>query len=492
MRALGKIKSGRRRVLVAALLVLALASFLRLYHIGWCFSSDGVDEGVMLERSFMVSHGYRLYSNLPCDQAPLAFYMGAFLGGGVLILRSSVALLSIAAIAVSMAASRRLAGSTGMLATGLLLAVDFAFLRESRLFSLDAISSSFLAFSLLPFLAYVTRGHRGALAIAGVMVGLSTAAKLLGVLGLIGMLAFMAVEWASVKEQRGRRAVDALVLVASSAIPLGLFMIALGPGNAIQGMVFDQGHRGFEFGLKLCVPAYFGVNLAYLLPIAWVRRMWRERPEHRFLLSVSLVLLAFMVFQPLTFFHHLVMLSPPLAILAGAFISETIHSRSASLGKGVRAATPRRRSPSVRHVVAVALAGVLVSSGLGAYGLVIQSQPIQEYYSELIRQHSSPGQMVVSGDPLMTAMAGRLSPPGLIDVAYRQYPGLTEQALESEILEYNVTVIVVCYRLNDMTGLPAFLAAHGYHLLATQHVGREPVLSLFESGIGPIQFYCGA
>lgn len=380
MRMLQSLGTDRRRALIAAALILVLASFLRLYHIGWSYSSNGVDEGIMLERSLMVSHGYQLYSDIPSDQAPLAFYVGALLDGDVMALRSFVAVLSILAIAVSMIAAKRLTGNNGMLITGLLLAVDFALLRESRLFSLDAISSSFLALSLLPFLVYVRSGSRAMLLASGLMIGLSSASKLLGVLGLLGMILFMILEMRSKSETKRRRTLDIILLVAISAIPVGLFMVALGPGDMIQGMVFDQGHRSFEIGLKLSILGYFAVNIAYLLPLVNVRNMWKERPEYRFLLALSFVILAFMVFQPLTFLHHLVLLSPPLAILAGAFISSAIEHKKKSSSVSCRLIVRKKLTMSANQILALAVIGVLLSTGLGAYGLAVQGRPIQEHY----------------------------------------------------------------------------------------------------------------
>jgi 4-amino-4-deoxy-L-arabinose transferase-like glycosyltransferase len=479
----------RRRALIAAALILVLASFLRLYHIGWSYSSNGVDEGIMLERSLMVSHGYQLYSDIPSDQAPLAFYVGALLDGDVMALRSFVAVLSILAIAVSMIAAKRLTGNNGMLITGLLLAVDFALLRESRLFSLDAISSSFLALSLLPFLVYVRSGSRAMLLASGLMIGLSSASKLLGVLGLLGMILFMILEMRSKSETKRRRTLDIILLVAISAIPVGLFMVALGPGDMIQGMVFDQGHRSFEIGLKLSILGYFAVNIAYLLPLVNVRNMWKERPEYRFLLALSFVILAFMVFQPLTFLHHLVLLSPPLAILAGAFISSAIEHKKKSSSVSCRLIVRKKLTMSANQILALAVIGVLLSTGLGAYGLAVQGRPIQEHYARLIQEKSSPTQWVVSGDPLMVSLADRLTPPELVNVAYRQYPDLTEQELEYWIDYHKVTVVVVCYRLNDMPGLTGFLTDQGYTLLPPQPGGSEPVLNLFENGIEPVRLF---
>jgi len=487
---------GRLGAALGVILILALALFLRLYHIGWSFSSNGVDEGVMLERSLMVSHGYQIYSEIPCDQAPLAFYMGAALGSDVLVLRSFVAILSVLAIATSMLAAKKLGNTSAVLLTGLLLAVDFALLRESRLFSLDAMSASFLAFSILPFLAYLKSGSRLALGVSGLMIGLSTMSKLLGVLGLIGMLVFLALEMRSRPVDRRRMAIDTAVLIIAAAIPVAMAMVALGAGNMIQGMVLDQGHRGYDLGLKLSIFAFFAVNLAYLVPLVQARSLWKRRPEFRFLLSVSFVMLIFMIVQPLTFLHHMVMLSFPLAILAGVSISRALALRRAPHGNAAGFVGQRDRW-NASPVVALALVGIMVSAGLGIYGLAEQNGSAQAYYSKLVEDRSSPGQWIVSGDPLITAGASRLTPPDLINVAYRQYPELTEAELESQILTYNVSIVVVCYRLNDFPGLPQFLLDNGYEtpdgvFLWYHPVPEEPVLNLFENGLGPVTiFYKG-
>src|SRR5512136_2582492 len=102
-------------------------------------------------------------------------------------------------------------------------------------------------------------------------------------------------------------------MTVAAAAPLLALMVYLGPSDMLGGMVLDQGHRAFEPVQKLSMFAYFGTNLAYLLPLVYVRRMWKFGPEMRFVLCTAGVMLLFMVAEPLTFYHHLVMLSPALA-----------------------------------------------------------------------------------------------------------------------------------------------------------------------------------
>ncbi len=301
----------RRNVMAAAALVLLLALALRLVNIDWSYSNNGIDEGIMLQRALLVGDGYDLYTDIPLDQAPLAFLVGGLLDGDIVLLRTMTALLSVGAIGAMMFLSRKLAGDIAMLLTGALLAADFVLLRESRLFSLDALCASFGAFSLLAFHRYSERGSVAAIGVAGVLAGVATSVKLLGGLFLLGFVAYMAFRWYSSRKVGTRGIVDLTVLLASAAAPIGALMLYLGPSEMIDGMVFGQGHRDFDPYLKLSVLAFFAIDFAYILPLVRAREMWKARPAVRYLFLVVAVLLAFMVLQPLVFLHHMVLLELP-------------------------------------------------------------------------------------------------------------------------------------------------------------------------------------
>src|SRR3990170_4601745 len=117
MKLLENLTTDRRKVLIAVVLILASAAFLRFYNINWSFSNNGVDEGIMLERARMVSQGYGLYTELPCDQAPLVILIGAAFDGDVVVLRALTATLSLLAIAACMLASKKQQGNVAMLVT---------------------------------------------------------------------------------------------------------------------------------------------------------------------------------------------------------------------------------------------------------------------------------------------------------------------------------------------------------------------------------------
>lgn len=467
----------RRKLLAATLLVFLLAAFLRLYNVQWSFSNNGVDEGIMLMRARMLSEGFGLYSEIPCDQAPLALLVSAALQGDVLASRLLSAVLSVGAIAACMEAAKRTRGEMAMLAAGLILAVDFAFLRESRLFSLDAMSSYFLAFSLLPLLAYARGGSRPMLAMAGILLGLSAASKLYGAVAVAGVLAFMLAEIVAERRKGSpvrRRTLDAALLTVAAIIPLGVLLALLGPSEMLGGMIFDQGHREFDLLMKLSIPLYFAFNVLYVLPLVYARSLWGRSPEARVLLCVSLVLLLNFVLQPLAFLHNLVMMSPPLAVLVGLMIADVFEPEKANLN---------RRDEENVHKMSVRLRGtaialfavsIVVSAGVASYGLAVQGKPPQQVYGEVIASWTAEDDWVISGDPLIAAYAERSVPVSMVNMGTRIYPDITLQDVEAAIVENDVAVVVICYRLfeEDMAGLPLFLMENGYSRVSPSALGE--------------------
>jgi len=490
---LSNFSSDWRKVLVAAALIIVLAAFLRFYHIGFSFSNNGIDEGIMIERTRLVSEGLGIYTDIPCDQAPLAFYLGAFTNGDVISLRELSALLSLVAIVACMEAARRIRGNAAMLLTGLLLAVDFALLRESRLYSIDGMSTYFLAGSLLLFVMYIQNSSKLLLASSGVLMGLSATAKLLGVLGLIGLGLFLLIEAWKIKDARKGRLLDIVLLGVFSAIPMIAFMIALGPSEMIDGMIFSQADREFDPYQKLSILAFFGLNIAYVIPLVYTRALWKLSRETRMLLCVSYVILLFMIFQPLNFFHHLPLMSPSLAVLAGVAFVLAIELEKGHIENIPDHERIKKRYPSSRVFLAVSMVGIIVSAGIAGLGLIAQHGTIQAYYGGIVQMHTEPGEWVISGDPLIAAWADRSVPPDVVNVAYLANPVVTLEDIQAAVEEYDVRVVVVCYMLNDMDGLMDWLESRGFSDLEStpgatirgQHPDKS-VLDFFQEGIGPV------
>ena len=497
MGTLDRIVNDRKLLLGTVVLILLLATFVRFYHIQWSFSNNGIDEGIMIERAKLVGEGYALYSELPCDQAPLVFYLGALFDGDVVSLRSLSAAISVLAIVAVMEAARRLKGNLAMLVAGLLISFDFAFLRESRLFSLDGISSSFLAFALLAFVMYAQKRSRLMLVAAGLLIGLSAAAKLFGVLGLVGMILFILLEARRNKDRIRDPLIDSVILVISAALPLAGFMAYLGPGDMIQGMVFNQGERTFEPWLKLSLVAYFGLNLAYLLPLAYAKRTWSMSKEARFLLCVTAVILAFMVFQPLVFFHHLPLMSPALAVLAGSFLADSFVIKKGNTDIPGSKEIANKRSIYKTAVIALFCVTILASGGLAGCGLLLQDEPPHMQIALDIEGMTDSTDWVICGDPLICAYADRNIPPEVVNVAYRQHPDITLEDIEQAISDYYVEVVVLSARLQEMDGIHELLASYDFTVILpldnplwdADWQDYHAVLDFFQEDMGPVTIY---
>ncbi|MEW5747736.1 MAG: phospholipid carrier-dependent glycosyltransferase [Candidatus Thermoplasmatota archaeon] len=491
MSLLARLTETRRRTLVAVLLILALAAAIRLHNIGWSFSNNGVDEGVMLQRALLISRDYDLYTDIPCDQAPLAFYFGALLEGDVIALRALNAALSLGAIAACMYVARRIGGDVAMISTGLFLAVDFAFVREARLFSLDGMATYMLAFGFLAFYFYAKRGDRLAAFLAGLFVGLATAVKLLGGLGLLALILFFAVEALRERSFKASKALDLGTMIGGAAVPMVTFLALLGPSEMLQGMLFDQTHRELELLFKLSILGYLGLNLTYILPIAYARDLWAVGPEVRYLIVVTAVVLAFMVLQPLVFFHHMVLLSPALAVLAGFVTSETVMFKKGHHKKSHLYYVLKRDPNLRRFATAVIMIDLAASTGLAFYGMAFQGEPSEIVYAERLAEITEQDDWVITGDPLIATYADRQVPPEVVNVAYRRYPQLTLEDLQTAIERYNVSVVVVCFRLQDIEGFVPYLRENGFAMVVPWWVGHgdDTVLDLFEGSIDPTYFY---
>ena len=444
----------------------------------------------MAERVLMLSEGYDLYSELPCDQAPGAFLIGAAAWGDVVSLRALTAVFSMLAIASCMYASRRIAGAGAMLVTGALLAVDFTFLRESRLFSLDALAASVLAVSLLAFIMYQHGNRLPYLVASGLLIGLSASMKLLGVVGLAGMLLFIVLEMTSRRSDVRTSAVAAVTMLVCACVPMVVLLLLLGPTEMLEGMVFNQGHRTFDAFLKLSVVAFFGLCIAYALPLVRAKALWRAGPAERLLLCVTVAVLLFMVLQPLVFLHHMAFASPALAILAGVAISREIGPKSITCNDD-KWLIVSKLSRGAKAAVAILVASVAVSGGLSMYGLLLQDEPIQVEYGRVLAELTDEDDWVICGDPLIAAYADRRVPPEVVNVAYRQYPELTFDTVRTAVVEYDVAAVVVCYHLNDFEGLPGFLESHGYTQIDPSYFAAsdDAALDLFQEGIDPLSFY---
>lgn len=203
-----------------------------------------------------------------------------------------------------------------------------------------------------------------------------------------------------------------------------------------------------------------------------------------------MVILAFMVVQPLVFLHHMTLLSPPLAILAGVLISDALKTDKSASENSNNGRLVNKRTIPRNAAIAVFAVGIIISAGIGAYGLALQKKPAQAAYADWLRTTTASGDFVVSGDPIICAYADRMMPPEVVNVAYRQHTDLTLDTIIQAIHDYNVSVVIVGYRLNSIEGLASYLNASGFvKVVIPIATSTAAALDLFQEEVGPITVY---
>jgi hypothetical protein len=140
---------------------------------------------------------------------------------------------------------------------------------------------------------------------------------------------------------------------------------------------------------------------------------------------------------------------------------------------------------------------ILVSAGLATYGLIEQDEPPQVEIAQYLKMTTDDGDWIICGDPLICAYADRDIPPDVVNVAYRQHPDLTLEDIEQAISEYNVTVVVLSWRLLELEGIWELLGEHDFSLLEPENdslwmqrwEGYHAALDFFQEDMGAVYFF---
>ena len=201
---------------------------------------------------------------------------------------------------------------------------------------------------------------------------------------------------------------------------------------------------------------YFGVfllltGIAIPFVIPGVKDLYR-RPEG-VLLLISLVYALFFALQSKTWTHHMIFLSPVVALTAGIGairIMRLIDRRRLS-----RARYVTRKAVNIAPVVLLVIAGIL-SAGF-SFAVKERGEPARYQVSDLVRELSDEGDYIISGDPMIGAQAERPVPPNVVNVAIVQYPPITSDELNGTVIDYAVELVVITYHLHDIQGFVDFV-----------------------------------
>jgi hypothetical protein len=377
------------------------------------------DEGAYLMWAWLVHGGHPLYSETVSVSAP--FFIVALdwafdLAGVSLVTGRALVLafLGLALISLAWAGTELQSWLAGLMA-----AVTFSLAPLVFLLSRTAVgeipSVALASLSVALALTYWRRGGMGWLALSGLVLSLSSLVKAMNPLVAVPILLLIAARHWHSPRKWSKIATALAVWGLAGLLPVLACLLIYDPAA-----FYDQA-IAFRFELRAAFPWLLGDNMLKLelflkqhwgivgLALAGVVLL-AHRARWAVLIALGLWLamstLSVMLHSPL-FYHHTVILLPPLALLAGIGLAETVSLvREQSWAWG-----------------ALALAGV--SAFLLALPGAIQANQTVRAASfgreaeaiSFLKQVTYPSDMVISDNLLLPFIAGRQTPPPLGDVA---------------------------------------------------------------------------
>jgi len=426
---------------------------------------NGIDEGVQIMAGRMYIEGFGLYSQINTVQPPLILALYGVVPGDPVLFRYMSAAASVAIIGLVMYIAWRSAGSTAMVAAGAFLSMDLLFLHESRLASLDMFCLLFIMTGMLAFIYYRKSKSHLALAVSGVLLGISAMVKLFGAVAFMGvflvLIAEMVVSLRPLREKglgrylpegTGTRAVrwHPVLLAASFTVTVLSVMAVFGFGDVFRGVFLNQLDRPVDpLQMRLAYLGLFlGADLIAVLFFPFGLKGTYRSAGGVLLLVSSLFLLMFLL-QSKTWPHHYAYLSPTLALTAGMGLAPLLRWKRRRFGELLDPLLGGKYI-TVGLSVLVVMSGV--SGSLFMAGALSRGDPGSGEVADMVRDMTDEGDFVISGDPRITVMAGRLQPPEVVNLALVQSPPMNSEILNRSLIEYGVKVVVVTYRLSDLSG----------------------------------------
>lgn len=484
--------------IVLALVVVAIA--MRLYQLGVPFDRDGYDEGVYWQSLRAMSAGFTLYHQIFYSQPPLfllsTYPFFALFGSTLWSARFGIALVSLLGLPGAYLLGKSLGGRIGAILALLLVIVNPSYLTQSQTIEAEVSSA---AFSLLTVgAAYLwwdnPEGARGIVyaVICGVTLSLGILCKLLSFSCLVPIgLLMLARLWQVWRKQPGATSASVRAMVTGAIACIVTFAILIVPfigawHDMLQGVVTFHTHAGIVFGQqpgiielkKQYFQTFFTSQFALILAaclgtiVALIRRDWKVVP----LLAWLLVALYLLLITTPLFYRHLIALVPPLIGLAvlGLAGLPTIEGMNAQAAK---------------IVPALALLLILVASGVNIGQDVVYynnaAQQSSSAYTQLetrvatdLRNSIAPDQVVITDAQFVAALAGRNTPPSLVDTSTVRIESgyVTLQQLENEASQPDVHAVL--FFTNRLLTLPTVVPFHAwvaqhFHLKYTYGSGQE-------------------
>ena len=441
------------------------------------------DEGVYWQSFRALSRGEPLFRSIFAPTPPafyytlLPFYRVAH---SLTSLRLGVLVFGVIGLAATYIAGRLLAGDLAGLVAVILAATSPLYLTQSAVLLADgpAVAMSVVAVALI-LLAVRSDGRmRDALAVAaGLALAISAGIKLLGVLTAVPLLILL------LGAPRARGRLILFTIVGGLLGSVALLLPVLGsPSAAFDDLVLSHLRAG------QAVAAGPAANLKLVLlrreePLealagigALMAMLRRDRGVIAPLAWVAVSLVAVLFYKPL-FPHHLVMLTPPLALVAAVGLAPSLtrfwRGREKPVGE-------REKFARVRAIVIVGL--VLATAGAGAFIVARDTRQVlaadlhDAEMTAAVRAVSRPGEFWISDNPFAVAAADRDIPGLLVDTSGQRTAAglLTAADLEAARVRYDVRwMLVDSFRLPRV---PGFLEWRDAHFHAVQNLGGGAVI----------------
>ncbi len=486
----GRPWQSRHTQLLAVVAVLAVA--LRLFPLGGGMLD--YDEGVYWQSLRAMAAGHPLFAQVFSSQPPafldLIYPFYALFGQSIAAARLGIAVYSLIGLAAIYVIGRQVAGRWAGLAACALLAFDPAYLAESHTLQAEAPSVAFtlvcVALAVSAAQAPVPSRRRVLAALAGAAFALGILIKLWDVVALVPVALCLAAPLASARgfyllprpTARGkpspgvRPTVENLALFALGALAAGALILApyLPQWDALWSQVVAfpiAAGRTSGHGLRYNLSLLLSNGLQYLLAIAALvglvlglqARDWRVVPPLLWLGASALLLLDQ---QPL-FDHHLVLLSPPLALLAALMLPLAVGQAPAAIRRADSMPFAMVASAPLPFLVFAVTIATLGLGILRVQDAAASPTTDQARAALALERLTVPGDVVASDDQYAAALAGRDVPPELVDTSQVRIASgyLTAAQLEAVLTRDDVRAILFeSGRFNLIPGFTGWVRAN--------------------------------
>jgi hypothetical protein len=422
------------------------------------------DEAGYIAVPWMVAAGHNLYTEVYSPSPPLftLSVVAAFKiwGNSIKIARAVIVAYSALGLLAAALLALEIRGRVAGLAAVLLLFLNPAYFRLSRVTMSEVPAVSLALISLLASLIYWRRGRRGWLILSGLAMAASLLVKLVTLFALPLPILAVALRHfypltlgtgRSMAEKVKGMAPDFALWAASFCLPILLCLLIYDP-RAMYEQAVALHWRGREFH-----PVDYSRRGPRILGYLWQDRgllmlalagslfCWLRRSRQALLVMAWFLLVTVMMVNqaPLTA-HHMLPMVPPLAVLAGVMVQEGWDSWLALIKRRHwRGAILPAVGVGLLAFYLVNLPAVAESNRKGIARTNVPEGLVEDAIS-LLKQVTALGDFVISDDPLVVLLAGRKIPPTLTGADWRRLGVgyLTAEQLIALSEQYDVSALV--------------------------------------------------